>query len=739
MRIRKLLSKATGFLILSVICLSITGGLVFLSEGMTRPPLKGLEHQIVDLAFQVRKHNPSLASPSTEDIVIIDIDDASILELGRPQLWPRSYDADVITYVSGGKPKAIGIDYLYTEYDELPEIYALQLEKSGFRNARSIIASLRSDDQLAEAIFHSRSTYLSIFDDDARGDEMMDTLALDHLRMIAGNNDSVFWPPLLHHPVLPVPEFSATAKGVGTIAMPTMQDGTVRNYHLLHEVPLYFDQPMYIANFPLYIFLDVKKIKEEELTISGSDLQLPGNRVIPLHEDGSFRINWTGSEDKIRYISFYKVMQGLIPQEYFADKYVFFGTSASGMQDLKTVPSTEGKMPGVEVHAIAFLNLMNGAFIHEVGEMDMLLILYICSLILTFVFLSLKPIIGFLTSLALVFGEMFLFVLWLMPEYQVIFPIVSLMLLTLLSYVLSSLYIYFVREKRSRRLKYAFGTYVSPDVVEQISKDPSVLQLGGEKKELTVLFTDIRGFTSYSEELDPQEIVTMLNDYLSRMSEVILRFKGTIDKFIGDAIMAIFGAPIFQKDHPVRACSVALEMMEELKKFNELRLEKGDRPLEIGIGINTGEMTVGNIGSHRRFDYTVIGDAVNLASRLESLTKQFGVNVIISENTMQACPARTFLFRELPSVVVKGKEKPVKIYELLDHFSAREKYGEYTDLWESALEAMRARHFSLAIDQINACLKWRKNDPAALHFLHICHESLDNPEAFTMTMKMESK
>ena len=706
---------------------------------MSRPPLKGLENQIVDLSFQVRTHNTELNRTKVDDIVIIDIDDASIRELGRPQLWPRSFDAKVIKYISEAKPKCIGIDYLYTEYDELPSYYADKLRNSGFENPRAIIRSMRSDEELADAIFQSRCTYLSIYDDDARYEEMMDTLALDYLRLIPGNNDSVFWPPMLSHPIIPVIEFSATSKGVGTISMPTDQDGTVRDYYLIHEIPLLFDKPMYIANFPLYIYLDQNQWREDEIKFQNTTLLLPDQSQMPLSESGTFRINWTGTEDKIRYISFYKVMQGLVPQDFFKDKYVFLGTSASGMQDLKTVPSTEGKMPGVEVHAIAFLNMMNGAFIHEVSEYQMLFWLYLISLLLTFIFLSLKPIFGFIVSIALVFGEMFLFVLWIMPKYNLIFPIVSVMLLTLLAYVLSSLYIYFVREKKSRRLKFAFGTYVSPEVVDQISKDPNVLQLGGQKKELTVLFSDIRGFTSYSEQLDPEEVVAMLNDYLSKMSDVILKYKGTIDKFIGDAIMAIFGAPIAQKDHAFKACNVALQMISELKKLNAQRIAKGDAPLEIGIGLNTGEMTVGNIGSQKRFDYTVIGDAVNLAARLESLTKQFGVNIVISEYTKNQCPADAFVYRQLPSVVVKGKEKPVGIYELIDKTTLTSEDLEYHSCWNNALEAMLQKDFNAAIDFLNACNVMRADDPSTLFFLKECKSALLKPDSFSMIMKLENK
>jgi adenylate cyclase len=738
-RIKNILRRFAGLIILSIFCVGVTEGLVFFSDRLVRSPLRGLENQISDLAFQVRDKNESHQKVTCDDIVIIDIDDASIEALGRPQLWPRSYDAAAINYVASGNPKSIGIDYLYTENDALPEVYRRKLYQKGFENSRDILNALSSDAELAQAIFDSRKTYLSIFDDDSKYDVMMDTNALGYLRFIKGNNDSVFWPPLLSHPIIPISDFAATAKANGTISMPTELDGTVRDYYLLHEIPLVFDAPMYIANFPFYIYLDDIGLSEEDVVVKGSALQIGDKATIPLDEQGRFKINWTGKQDKIRYISFFKVIDGRVPAEFFENKYVFFGTSASGMQDLKTVPSSNQKMPGVEVHAIAFLNMMNQSFIKNIREAEMLPYLLIISFLLTMIFFTLKPIIGFITSLVLVIVELFAFVLYILPKYEIIFPIVSVMLLTLLSYILTSLYIYLIREKKSRRLKFAFGTYVSPDVVEQIARDSSSLQLGGEKKELTVLFSDIRGFTSYSEKLDPQEIVAMLNDYLSRMSEAILAHKGTIDKFIGDAIMAIFGAPIYQKDHAKRACQVALEMNRVLEEFNNARADRGDEKIQIGIGINTGEMTVGNIGSQKRFDYTVIGDAVNLGSRLESLTKFFGVSVLVSETTKEAAGENSFLFRQLPSVVVKGKEKPVLIYELIDSYSKLSEYSEYLQLWTEALAAYNNKEFEQSKSLFSACALLRTNDLVADYYIRMCDDCLEDINNFSTTIKLESK
>lgn len=739
MRYLFLIKRLASFLVLVGLCVGVTEGLIFFSSMMSRSPLTGLENQIIDLAFQVRKENTLLKKYSTDDIVIIDIDDASIEALGRPQLWPRSFDASAIQHVTSGDPKAIGIDYLYTEYDGLPEVYTQMLEARGIENASEILHSLSSDDSLAQAIFESRKVYLSLYDDDAKFDIMMDTTDLNYLRLIQGPSDSSVWYPMLSHPVLPIPEFSATAKGVGTISMPTMLDGTVRHYHLLQEIPLDFGVPMYIANFPFYMVIDQLGVSESDIYFKDKKLIASDSLQIPLSDDATFRINWPGNEEEIRYISFHKVVDGRIPAEFFKDKFVFFGTSASGMQDLKTVPSRSSKMPGVEVHAVAFLNMINKAFLKDYDQKEIRPWLILAAVVLCLLFLTLKPIFGFLTSLLLVFGELFSYVLYIMPKFNLVLPVVSFMLLTLLSYILSSLYIYFIRERNSRRLKYAFGTYVSPDVVEQITKDASRLQLGGEKKELTVLFSDIRGFTSYSEKLDPQEIVAMLNDYLSRMSDVILHHRGTIDKFIGDAIMAIFGAPIFQKDHATRACYVALEMIEELKSFNEIQLEKKGDPLAIGIGINTGDMTVGNIGSAKRFDYTVIGDAVNLGSRLESLTKFFGVNVLVSQSTKEAAASNKFIFRELSSVVVKGKAKPVVIFELVDRYENLSQHKDFLEEWHKGLEAYKVKNFVEAGKHFEQCQEWRNEDIATGYYIGRIAHCIMDPKEWSDVLILDKK
>lgn len=717
---------------LTALCLLMTFSVVYWSNRMVRSPLKGIENQLVDLSFQVRTTHRERTPLSLDQIVIIDIDDASIERLGRTQFWPRAYDAQVIRYINSGSPLAIGIDYLYTESDSLPSSYRQLLRSRGVDNISTVMNAMSTDHELGEAIAEGGNVYLSFYDDNELVDSLIPDPVLDKMRLLRSDSLKEIDIPELTYPILPIDEFTDVAAAVGSIAMPSDQDGTVRTYRALQEIPIPTENRYYAGNFPFYMLMDAYGLGADDVHLSDQGIAVGDKSFIPLRKDGTFRINWLSEDEEFRYISYYKVLEGMVPAEFFAGKFVFFGTSASGLQDLKTVPVGNDKMPGVEVHAVAFMNMVNQDFITEMDEWATLPYFALISLIMVALFLLLRPLFGFVVAVILIATEMFGFFLYFMPTYNIIFPVVTLMLLTLLAYLSSSLYIYFIRERKSRRLKNAFGTYVSPEVVEQISRDSSSLHLGGERKELTVLFSDIRGFTSYSEKMQPEQIVAVLNDYLSRMSAAIFKHKGTIDKFIGDAIMAIFGAPIPQADHATRACKVALDMVRELKVFNDEQIKNGGAPLSIGIGINTGDMTVGNIGSEKRFDYTVIGDSVNLGSRLEGLTKMFGVNIIVSEFTYEKSDRSVLVFRELASVIVKGRDNAVNVYELRGDTQAQRLFVEQ---WDMALKAFKQKDFEHARRLFEAF----DNDLAAKYYVERCHEFEQKPEEFTLTLKMESK
>jgi adenylate cyclase len=296
-----------------------------------------------------------------------------------------------------------------------------------------------------------------------------------------------------------------------------------------------------------------------------------------------------------------------------------------------------------------------------------------------------------------------------------------------LTYLLAEGYRNLVIEKRSRFVQRAFSTYVAPSLVQVIMKDPKRLELGGEKRTITVLFSDIRGFTTLSEKLNPEQLVTLLNRYLGPMSDIVLEEQGTLDKYIGDAIMAEYNAPVDVPDHAARACRTALRMLDTLAKLNEGFERDFGMRLDIGIGLNTGEAVVGNMGTTLRFDYTAIGDTVNLSSRLEGQNKTYGTHIIVTEDTRHAAGGE-FLFRPLDSIRVKGKHQPVQIFELMN-FTERASAGEQERArqFAQALELYRVGRFNEAAASFESLSQANQQDAPAALYLRRCREYVAAP------------
>ena len=272
-------------------------------------------------------------------------------------------------------------------------------------------------------------------------------------------------------------------------------------------------------------------------------------------------------------------------------------------------------------------------------------------------------------------------------------------------------------EREKRKIRKTFSQYLSPGVIGLIEKDPQkYIRPGGETKDLTVMFSDIRDFTTLSEGLTADELVHLLNEYLGEMTDVLFRNFGTLDKYIGDAIMAFWGSPYPQDDHAIRACSCALEMSRSLEKLNAKWKDDGRKPISIGIGLNTGPVSVGNMGSDKRLAWTVMGDNVNLASRLEGMTKQYRSQVVISEGTYRQV-AKQFVCRDLDRIRVKGKLQPVTIYELLDRAENREKYESLLEPFERAMAAYREQNWKEAVLQFGTLLTSFPDDGPTQIFL----------------------
>ena len=422
---------------------------------------------------------------------------------------------------------------------------------------------------------------------------------------------------------------------------------------------------------------------------------------------------------KKHMISFVDVYKGKISPDVFKNKIVIVGISEAGVTDIRATPI--GQIPGPLLHLTFISNFLNAEILKSSKTMDIIFIfLSLIWILLNYRFvetsyLRIFSYFGFAIFVILI--GIFIYKRYCF-KLDIFYPVLNVSVLGLFVETYTSL----VKSQQARFLKSAFGTYLSEKLLDVIIKDPSRLKLGGEKKEVTVLFSDIRGFTSLSEKLKPEVLVELLNHYLTPMTEIILKNEGTLDKYIGDAIMALWNAPLDVEDHPKKALYTGYQMLTKLKEINQFFMKKYGFRLNIGIGINTGDVVVGNMGSEKRFDYTAIGDTVNLASRLEGLNKIYQTNLLFSEFTYEKVN-----FNELPFIAVdvdfvrvKGKEQPVKIFTILEKSEESEKMKE---IYESALKDYREGNFAEAMKKFNLI----KSFPPACTMLKRCEELLKAP------------
>ena len=405
---------------------------------------------------------------------------------------------------------------------------------------------------------------------------------------------------------------------------------------------------------------------------------------------------------------------------------MLIGPTATGIADMRPTPF-DPVFPGVEVHANFIDNLLNGQFIRRGLRENLIDIGFILLFSLAAGFLlSVVPAARATVVVVVLLG----FFLWLSYDLFAVHRVwiaVFLPTATLsVNYASIISYRFFFEEREKRKVHGMFGHYVAPSVIRLLMDQPELLRLGGEEKELTAMFSDIRGFTALSEGLSPEELVGLLNEYLSEMTETIFRHWGTLDKYIGDAIMAFWGSPYPQTDHAERACRAALEMLQVLKKLQD-RLEAEGRPqINIGVGINSGPMVVGNMGSKNRMNFTIMGDEVNLASRLEGTNKEFGTHIIISESTYQAT-SHLVVARELDLIRVKGKMRPVRIYELLAHADQQEQYRDLLDRFRQGLGFYRGGDWDSAAGVFEGLVRDYPNDKPSQIFLERCRDLIAQP------------
>jgi len=576
-----------------------------------------LENRSVDWRFRVRGEIE--ADPR---IVIVSIDEASFSELNRNWPWPRTYLAHCIHRLSREGAKTIGIDIIMSEPDPGDEDLA-----GAARSFGNVVLSSKFEETTQRVTWKGKEVELN-------------------------------------EEALKVPTETVSQAGdAGYLNLPQDSDGFVRRF-----VPVRPHQEQLYASFALKVAARFLEVPLSNMRYLPFDRLEVGNRLIALNHDDSAAINYAGPAGKFERVSFYQVLKGLYAPGLFKGKIVLIGAGFLDSKDFFFTPFMERgegkKYPlfGVEIHANIINNILKGNFIKPLRTLHQSLIVLFGGMLATLVSLRLSPLKGAVSVSLIIIA--YSIVCMKLFAGGILVPAAAPVLTFAAVFFSLSVFRYFTEEREKRQIRGMFQKYVSPGIVDKLIEDPRQLRLGGDKRRLTVLFSDIRGFTSISERMAPDEVLRHLNQYLTEMTAVVLRNGGMLDKYVGDAVMAVFGAPIETDDHALMACRTALEMMAELESLQQ-DWKSGAKPvLDIGIGINTGEMVIGNVGSPQRMDYTVIGDNVNLASRLEGVNKEFGTHIIISGATYEEVKGEV-VTKSLGETRVKGRETPVPIYELL--------------------------------------------------------------------------
>jgi len=617
----------------------------------------------------------SLSESVDPRIVIVDIDEKSLAGIGH---WPWSRDKLTrLTQLLADHYQAlvIGFDVVFPEPDDTSGLRVLeQLGREEFRDVprfadrlESLRGRLDYDRMFADSM-HGRPVFLGFYFTTGSADAgAIAAGVLPPAVFPAGAfADMDFHPPVATGYGANIRELYGNAAGSGHFTLSFDEDGLARRVPMIYEYRGAYYEALSLAMIR-YIFA-VDELRADfigSLEESGSyrtpERIVVGPVEIPINQHSEVLVPYRGGQGSFRYVSAIDVLDGSVDAAVLNGAIVLVGTSAQGLSDLRSTP-VQNALPGVEVHASVIAGALDRSFkrqpLYVVGvEFALLLLTGLVLALLLPVLSAVGAASATVTALVAYCG--FNFYLWQVQD--LVAPLAPGVLMILVIFLLNMTYGFFVERRGKRQLSTLFGQYVPRELVDEMSEDPESYSLEAESRELSVLFTDIRGFTTISEHLSPGELSKLMNEYLTAMTRVIHDSRGTIDKYMGDAIMAFWGAPIEDPAHARRAVDTGIAMLERLNAIREEFLERGWPEIRIGIGISTGIMNVGNMGSRFRMAYTVIGDAVNLGSRLEGLTKQYGVEIIISELTRLAVPE--YACRELDRVRVKGKDEPIAIFE----------------------------------------------------------------------------
>jgi adenylate cyclase len=658
-------------------------------------------------SYQRVKPRPFLPAP----VRVVDIDDESLARLGQWP-WSRARLAELVNRLQALGAAAVGLDVVLAEPDRTAPAALLESwpDDAGWAAVRAAVARLPDPDAaLAEALQTLPS--VTAFAATERAGGRLPTLKPG---FAAAGDDPAAAAPAFAGAVPSLAIFEGAAAGNGAVNSLAEGSGVVRRVPLLVRIgeqpyPGLAAELLRVAQGASgYV---VKGAGASGEGASGGKAEIAalriGAAVVPTDGSGSLMLYDSGSLAE-RFVPAWRILDGSADPAAVSGALVLVGASAAALQDARPTPLSAA-MPGIEIHAQLLEQMINGQFLSRPGWAPgaELLGTLAGGILLIFLLRSAGAlrsavIAGLLASIAVAASVLaFMRLGWLVDPFT---PSLAVLAVYLLSSVLGRL----KTERDRRQVREAFSRYLSPVLVDQLAEQPERLALGGENRELTLLFSDIRGFTSFSEEMEPQALARFMNDFLTPMTAAIQAQGGTIDKYIGDCVMAFWNAPLDDPDHAAHALEAALEMRRALAAFNAARPERP--PVEIGIGINTGLCAVGNFGSEQRFDYSAMGDAVNSASRFESLSKLYGVDIVVGEITAERCRGR-FAVLPIDRIKVKGKARPVLLHALRGgaQMLADPGFRRLAEAQDALLAAYAARQWS---DAERLAAKLREIDPA---------------------------
>ena len=675
-----------------------------------------IDSRLRDFMFNLRGE----IKPKNDSVVIVDIDEKSLQNLGQWP-WPRDILSKILYNLTKAEVAVIGLDIVFAEEDRTSPhkiLKKLEIQKENIPNF---------DLEFAQAIANTPTIlgYQFEFTDEKfinKNAPSIQTIFIEKNKKMGKNYLITAQGTILNIPILQDNSYSS-----GFFNNIPDDTGIIRSIPLI----ISYEDEIYpsLSLEALRIGLGVSKIYINYDENGIANLQV-GDFIIPTDRHGRLLINFRGKEKTFKYISAFDIYNDSFDKEDITNKIVLIGTSAAALMDLRATPF-ESVFPGVEIHANAIDNIIAQDFLYKASWIEGLniIIIFILSI---FTFFMIKKMPIWLTPffiLGLIFAVCYS-IYYLLFNVGIVLNILFPLFTIVTNGIISLLIGYFYEIKRKEEIKNKFASKVSKNVMEELIKDLDNNKLQAQNKEVSIFFSDIRGFTNISEKIDkPDLLVKYLNQYMTPMSEIIIKNNGTIDKYIGDSIMAYWNAPFDIDNHADKAVISALEQLEELKKLNIILKNLNQPKIDIGIGITTGIVTVGEIGSIGRSDYTIIGDNVNLGSRIESLCKFYGCNLIISENTKEQLKEK-YIFRYLDFIKVKGKDIPIKIWEVisLENNKTKELFEEL-DKYNQAINLYKNSNFKEAM----AIFEELKNSKTSLStkiyeiYMNRCNEFILNP------------